>query len=259
MKSIDEIFKHSSIKPVSFMGFYREHQIGILGTVAFHMILLIVFLLVKIDKFKEIKDMDLVLEFIEAPIEELPMEETESREVFLEKLIKMQLSLSNQAVNVDKLEEEISTEKYVEDYLKQLEEEKSNENKLKEEELDEFLNKDEIVPLEQKKTEEDKEKPEFTGPTTISYKFLSAPFNRVSVYLPVPVYKCQGYGEVEVLVNVSRTGKVTSASSKIIQASEDPECLQEIAEKYALRSIFRGNANAPSDHKAKINYVFIAQ
>ncbi len=256
MKKTDEIYSELR-SPFSIFRFYREHQIGILGTLAVHMIVLIVFLLVKIQSFKHINELDLVMDFVEIPVE-IPEEELESRAEFLERLIEQQLRASNQAVNANKLEEEISTEKYVEDFLRQMEEEKDEALKQKNAEMQEFLDQEDVVPVNDSRLNEE-EKPEFTGPTNISYEFLSEPLNRVSVTLPVPVYKCRGYGEVEVMVEVDNIGNVVSAKAKVISASEDPECLSEVSERYALRSVFRGNTTAPAKHKAKINYIFISQ
>jgi len=258
MKSNSEIFSELNGKPFSISHFFSEHQIGILGTLAFHMIILIIFLLVKIQSFKHIKDLDLVMEFIEVPVEEFLDEEKESREEFLERLIEQQLRASNQAVNEVKLEEEISTEKYVEDFLKKLEEERSEEWKKINEELENRLNHDDVVPVNEDLQEENKD-PEFTGPTNISYEFLTEPFNRVSVNLPIPVYKCRGYGKVEVLIEVNQLGNVVSAKPNVIEYSEDSQCLSEISEEFALRSVFRGDISAPAAHRAKITYIFISQ
>ncbi len=258
MSQTDDIFSELNGKPFSIFRFYREHQIGILGTVSIHMIVIIVFLLVKIQSFKHINELDMVMEFIEIPVEEDLDEEPESREEFLERLINQQLRASNQAVNEAKLEEEISTEKYVEKFLQELEEEKDEDWKKKNEEMQKILNQEDVIPINETIPEE-KENTEFSGPTNISYEFLSEPKNRVSVNLPVPVYKCRGYGEVEVLIVVDNIGNVTSAKATVISASEDPECLSDISEKYALRSVFRGDASAPSQHRAKIHYTFVSQ
>lgn len=258
MKSNSEIFSELNAKPFSIVRFIREHQIGVMGTLAFHMILLIIFLLVKIQSFKHVKDLDLVMEFIEVPVEEFLAKEPESREEFLERLIERQLRASNRAVNESKLEEEISTEKYVEDFLKQLDEERSEEWKKTNEELQNLLAEKDVVKVNEDLAEEQQE-PEFTGPTNIGYEFLSEPFNRVSVNLPIPVYKCRGYGKVEVLIEVNRLGNVVSAKAIVINASEDSPCFSEIAEEFALKSIFRGDYSAPADHRAKITYIFISQ
>ncbi|MCF8381427.1 MAG: hypothetical protein K9H49_17775 [Bacteroidales bacterium] len=258
MKSNNEIFSELNGRPFSLGRFFREHQIGILGTLAFHMILLIIFLLVKIQSFQKVMDLDLVMEFIEIPVEEFLEKEPESREEFLERLIEQQLRASNRAVNEAKLEEEISTEKYVEDFLKKLEEERSEEWKKANEEMEKLLNQQDVVKENEPQPDE-KVVPEFSGPTNISYEFLSEPFNRVSVNLPIPVYKCRGYGKVEVLVEVNRLGNVVSAKANVIDASEDSPCFSEIAEEFALKSVFRGDNSAPADHRAKITYIFISQ
>lgn len=258
MKSNSEIFSELNGRPFSISRFFKNHQIGIMGTGAFHMIILIIFLLVKIQSFKHIKDLDLVMEFIEIPIEEFLEEEPESREEFLERMIEQQLRASNQAVNEAKLEEEISTEKYVEDFLKLLEAERSEEWKKINKELENLLSQEDVV-LVNEETKEEEMVPEFTGPTNISYEFLSEPFNRVSVNLPIPVYKCRGYGKVEVLIEVNNLGNVVSAKPDVIDASEDSQCLSKIAEEFAMRSVFRGDNSAPADHRAKITYIFISQ
>ena len=260
MKNTDEIFSNISRKPFSIRKFITEHQIGILGTLAFHMILLILFLGMKIQDYKETSSLDVIFEFEEelSPEEQARLEEEQERAEYYERLLEQQLNAGNRAVNESKLEEELSTEKYVEDLLKELESQKSEDEKLTEEILDEYLNQEDIV-LVNEELPEDKQNKEFRGPTNISYVFLEAPLKRVSVNLPPPVYKCRGFGVVEVSVSVNRTGNVVSAKGKVIEASEDPECLSSVAEKYALQSLFRGDAGAPADHKAVITYRFVAQ
>lgn len=260
MKSPDEIYGDIARKPFSLKEFLKRHQIGLLGTLAFHMIILIVFLLMKIQDYKEISSLDLVFDFQEEPSpEELAKQQEEKeRAEYYERLLNQQLNAGNQAVNIDKLEEEISTQKYVEDFMKQLNEQKSDEDKLSEDVLDDILNMDDLT-LETVKPEQDTEKEEFRGPTNITYAFLDEPKNRVSVNIPVPVYKCQGFGEVEVLVHVNRLGNVVYAKPTVLEASEDPGCLSEVAERYARRAVFRGDPNAPAEHRARITYRFIAQ
>ncbi|NQU51379.1 MAG: hypothetical protein HQ522_02455, partial [Bacteroidetes bacterium] len=134
----------------------------------------------------------------------------------------------------------------------------SEEWKKTNEELKNLLDKKDIAVLNEKPAEEEKST-EFTGPTNISYEFLSEPFNRVSVNLPIPVYKCRGYGKVEVIIEVNKLGNVVSAKPNVIEASEDSPCFSKIAEEFALKSIFRGDNSAPADHRAKITYIFISQ
>jgi hypothetical protein len=260
MQNSDKIFEGLENKPFSLRRFINDHKVGILGTVAFHLIILIVFLLVKIQSLKEVNDLDIVLEYVEMPdpvsLEEEEMEET--REEYISRLLEQQLRQSNRAVNVSQLEEEISTDNYVDEVMQELEEQRSEDWLKQQEELNQILNSEDIVPVEPE-PEPDEEEQEFQGPTNINYEFLEAPLDRKSRRLPVPVYKCQGFGVVEVNITVNNSGKVTSAKANVIEATRDPECLAEVAERFALLSSFRGDLSAPSNQRGKIIYSFVAQ
>jgi CRISPR/Cas system-associated protein Cas5 (RAMP superfamily) len=256
MQKTDKILEGFESKPFSMAAFIRDHKVGILGTIAFHLIILIILLLVKIQSLKEINDLDIVLEYMEMPEPVSPQEE-ESREELLSRLLEQQLRQSNQAVNISQLEEEISTENYVDEVMKDLEEQRSEEWLKQQEELTKILDSEDLVPVEPEP--ENEEEKEFTGPTNINYEFLETPFDRKSRRLPVPVYKCQGFGVVEVNITVNNAGKVTSAKANVLEATQDPQCLAEVAERFALMSSFRGDLSAPQNHSAKIIYSFVAQ
>jgi hypothetical protein len=258
MKGSREISEIYNQKAFSIRAFIQDHKVGILGTIAFHLLVLIILLLFKIQSYKDIRDLDLVLEYLETPQEPAPEEQTpEDREAMLSRLFEQQLRQSNRAVNVSKLEEEISTENYVEEVMKDLEAERTEEWLRQQEELQKILNKEDLVPVEPEIEKE--ESPEFQGPTNISYEFLEAPYNRKSLRLPIPVYKCRGFGVVEVSITVNNAGEVTSAKTKVIEATQDPECLAEVARRFALQSTFRGDFGAPAVHTGKITYSFVAQ
>lgn len=261
MEDTDKIIESLGKKSFSLREFIRDHKVGIMGTVAFHLFLLIVFLLVKIQSLKEIQDLDIVLEYVETqqevPQDDEEMEET--REEYINRLLEQQLRQSNQAVNVSKLEKEISTDNYVEDVMKELEDQRSEEWLEQQEELNKVLNSEDLVPVKPEPEISDDEEKEFTGPTNINYEFMVAPYDRKSRYLPVPVYKCQGFGVVEVAITVDRSGNVTGAKANVIEATSDPECLAEVAERFAKMSTFRGDLNAPSEQSGKIIYSFVAQ
>ncbi len=260
MKRSEEIYEGLGGKSFSLKQFINEHKVGLLGTIAFHLILLIAFLLIDIQSLKkEASELDIVFEFVEEQEQELEAEEAEeTREEMISRLLDQQLRQSNRAVNVKKLEEEISTDKYVEEVMNELESERSEEWLKQQEELQKIMNKEDLVPVEPT-PEKDEDEKEFTGPTNITYEFLSAPFDRKSFDLPVPVYKCRGFGIVEVSIEVNHSGDVTSAKANVIEATEDPGCLAEVAEKFALRTKFRTDFNAPSNHRGKIVYSFVGQ
>lgn len=226
------------------------------------MFLLIVFLLIKIQGFKQNLDLDITLDYTQQVTEQpqLPKYElTAVEQAYLEKLLAQAGNATNRATNTsEKLDKEISTENFVDEYLKQLDEARSEDWRKQQEEINNRLDQPDYVPPlfdEKKEVEMD----EYSGPSNISYEFLEAPFNRYKVYLPVPVYKCQGEGTVFVNILVDQTGKVISAESSLSQDYLDKDCLLEVARNYALRTRFEGKFNAPKNHRARIIYNFIPQ
>jgi len=227
-----------------------------------HMFLLIVFLLIKIQGFKQNSDLDISLDYSQVVSEEVQpakYELTPSEKAYLDRLIAQAENPSNQASNVsERLEKEISTESFVNEYLNQLNDQRSEEWRKQQEEINNQLQQPDYVPPvfdEKKEIEMDN----YSGPSNISYEFLSAPFNRFKTYLPVPVYKCQGEGTVIVTIEVDQSGKVVSANPELTQDFADKDCLLEVARNYAMKTRFEGNINAPKSHKARIIYTFIPQ
>jgi hypothetical protein len=261
LRETEKIYSEFYKEPFSIRKFFNDHAIGVMGTIAFHMILLIIFLLIKMQSFKDTNELDLLLEFADVPeqvVEELPKEQM-SEEEYYQKLLEQQLNASNRASNSDeKLEEEISTENYVDEVMKELDETRSEEWLREQEDMLKKLNQEDIVPINEEEESEKKED-NFTGPTNISYQFLEDPKDRRSLHMPIPVYKCRGFGVVEVRVSVDQLGNVTSAKANVLEASEDPDCLSEVAERYARMSSFRGSNIAPTNQIAIISYRFIAQ
>jgi hypothetical protein len=225
---------------------------GILGTILFHLVLILFFLLVKVGDVRrkqveyfpiefeeELVDIEELIKEIESMRAEIPVLEEEVRR--------------NIALNVaDKINDQISTEKYIEE----LKEELGIEN------LEQYLDRslpddDNISYNEEQKADEDEEgdtDEDYSGPTTVTY-FLE---NRFKKYLPIPVYTCKGGGLVKVDIVVNQKGKVISTS--ISEESETREqCLLETALKYALRTKFNTDYNADPRQNGYIMYQFIPQ
>jgi hypothetical protein len=226
------------------------------------MFLLIVFLLIKIQGFRQNADLDISLDYSQVVTEEVQpakYELTTSEKAYLDKLIAQAENSSNQASNVsERLEKEISTENFVGDYLKELDAQRSDDWRKQQEEINNRLQQpDYVAPVFDEKKEVEMDN--YSGPSNISYEFLNAPFNRFKTYLPVPVYKCQGEGTVIVTIEVDQTGKVVSADPQLSQDFADKDCLLEVARNYAFNTRFEGNISAPKNHKARIIYTFIPQ
>ena len=225
---------------------------GILGTIIFHLVLVLFFLLVKVGDVRRKQMEYFPIEFEEElmDIEEI-IKEIESMQAEIEPL--EEELRRNIAVNVaDKMNDRISTEKYIEE----LKEEMGIED------LEQYLDRslpdeDNISYSEEQKADEDEEsdtEEEYSGPTNVTY-FLE---NRSKKYLPIPVYTCKGGGLVVVDIIVNPKGKVIATS--ISNDSDTREqCLLETALKYALRTRFNTDYNAESRQKGYISYQFIPQ
>jgi hypothetical protein len=95
----------------------------------------------------------------------------------------------------------------------------------------------------------------YKGPTNIYFDLA----NRNQVNLYVPVYKCQGNGQVVVNITVNQSGEVEDASIDK-QKSDYDECLFDAAYYAALHSSFNIDlAHAPAKQKGSITYLFVAQ
>jgi hypothetical protein len=262
LNQTEKIFEQLEYRPFSLARFFRNNIRGILATLMVHMFLIIVFLLIKIQGFKQTLDLDISLDYSQQVVEQpqvINTQLTPGEQAYLDKLLSQAGSMSNRASNTsENLEKEISTENFVDEYLKQLNDARSEEWKKQQEEINNQLQQPDYVPPvfdEKKEVEMD----DYSGPSNISYEFLEAPFNRFKTYLPVPVYKCQGEGTVLVNITVDQTGKVISAVPGLTRDYPDKDCLLEVARNYALNTRFEGNVSAPKNQKARITYNFIPQ
>jgi hypothetical protein len=95
----------------------------------------------------------------------------------------------------------------------------------------------------------------FAGNAIVSYDMGG----RRMLRLPIPAYKCQGYGKVTIEIEVNQRGIVTSAKIAETEASLNESCLPNSAYEAALSSRFMANDKAPSIQKGFIYYTFIAQ
>ncbi len=225
---------------------------GILGTILFHLVLVLLFLLVKVGDVRrkqmeyypiefeeELVDIEEIIKEIESMRAEIPTLDDEVRR--------------NIALNVaDKINDQISTEKYIEE----LKEELGIENL--EQYLDRSLPDEDNISYSEEQEADETEKPdsdeEYSGPTNVTY-YLE---NRFKKYLPIPVYTCKGGGLVRVDIIVNQKGKVISTSISAESETRD-QCLFETALKYAVRTRFNTDYDADPRQEGYIMYQFIPQ
>jgi hypothetical protein len=220
---------------------------GVLGTVAVHLLVLIIFLITRIEKVHDVHQEPIVIEFDEELYKTLDqmMKESQPQDSKVEDL--SQAEIKNIAVNTaNQLEEKINTEKYIEDLKQELDIDDINKQ------LDRSLGTDPVVS-EDREPEKIKEKNAYKGPTRIEYDLGG----RGHRYIYRPIYKCQGNGKVKVAITVNPEGVVIDA--KILSTNTNEICIQETAIASAQQSLFEIDLNADPKQRGTISYEFVAQ
>lgn len=234
--------------------FFEENITGILATIAFHLFLFVVFLIIKITASSSTAEGEILIDFsemeeIQDMMDQLEKQDEQDKEGFEE--LYEQIKMSNAASNLDaKFEEEISTEKFVEEVM--------DENNI--DDLNPDIPDEGLLSFDEN---EQKEKPDnntekistFKGKTSIMYDLK----NRTGKYLHVPVYKCETGGTVVVNIAVNQKGKVVSASINQKSTTDFLSCLEEAAINSAYKSFFNTDYNAAARQGGTITYIFRAQ
>lgn len=222
---------------------------GIAGTVIFHLVLLIVILTVKLGDVKTKHQELLTIEFAEdnyKPIEQI----IEERKAKADKIQQLdQKTLSNIASNTaDKLNKDISTEKYIKEVMKELGMEEINPK------YDNSLPDDPELAAEKNKKEEKEETSQNFGPTRIEYNLEDGRRHR---RLDRPIYRCEGGGIVVVQIAIDQEGYVIDA--KLVSSTSSDPCVTETALESAKKCVFKTSFNSPKKVNGTIKYIFVAQ
>ena len=250
-----------SYGPKNIREFVRTNLVAILCTIILHLLVAIILVQLKVGGLKEDRELGVMLDFTEEKtLEDLLNEENiVVPPEWIEQVFEARQEASNRAVNLnDKLNQDISTEEFMNELLDELEAQKDEDFIQNREKLKEIISSKvyEQEAIEQQDSED--EEP-FTGPTTITYEFLEPPLNRSKRHLTIPVYRCEGSALVLVDITVRPDGSVASADVQSARTESDPSCFIDAAREAALSSIFRSASDAPEKQRARISYQFIAQ
>jgi hypothetical protein len=222
---------------------------GILGTVAVHLLVLIIFLVARLDKVRDVHQESIVIEFDEEEYKTLKQLMEERKNLLSDVQDLSSSDAKNIAVNTaNQMEEEISTDKYLEQLKEELGIDELNQQ------LDRSLNDLEIESESGKKKNPDEEENKvYSGPTRIEFSLEG----RTARYIHIPVYKCQGMGKVMVDIIVNQQGEVISTA--LASATTDETCIIETAIHSASISLFNIDTHAEAKQKGTISYEFVAQ
>ena len=255
---IDSFIKRHIRKMKVFFGKRRssEDKAGFYITVIFHLTVIIVLLSYQINT-QLLKEESFVLDFskqeeIERRIEEEIFKEDISRR--LDELIEMSRHSGEPVRNIavdagSALKDDRNTD--ADELYKEAE---RLAQELKSGHAVEEDAREETVELPSQNRKEDKEKKEYTGPSVLSYTLDG----RKASHLNIPAYRCNGGGDVTVIITVDPQGRVVNA--KVMdEVSSSDQCLRNFAIRAARLSRFNAKTDAPPRQTGEILYRFIAQ
>ncbi len=236
---------------------------AVMATIIIHLIVAIIFISVKISALQREMAAEIILSFDR----ELTEEEIE-KALELAKSDKFQAMSPDEMVNVIKNIADRPLDIDPKDYERMVMEEMVKSGLLNEKNfIEERDSREEDgageIPIPGEKIEpqltEKKEKPDekgtFAGPTRIYYDLAG----RHHTFLPIPIYKCEGAGQITIAIVVDQSGRVIKAEpASRLSNTKDP-CLTETAREYASKALFNRDLSAPEKQAGYITFVFVAQ
>jgi hypothetical protein len=241
---------------------------GILGTLILHLIAGIIFMSLQLISVQKKLAAEYVVELAPEPDPAIKKEKvTEAPATTVEKALKGDEVMLNIARNLaSKSEEKINPRDYIDKVKEELiksgklgvdnyidEQKKASESK-GDENL--TIKKDTLSKkIDNKPSESQKMAANFKGPTRIFYDL----FGRTHMYLPLPIYKCEGSGRVVLSIEVDQNGNVQKAQIAERESTASDPCLIETAINTALLSRFNPDASSPRIQIGMLTYQFVAQ
>lgn len=237
-----------------------DRKYGIMGTIAFHMILAICLLFTNIHTIKEEVRQEIVMDFdqnIDKKIEKLKkevkkkqVERTNKNEEAVNKLLKS-IAVNENIKSKAKTSKTQDVDKLIKNIQKELDAKRGaigkKHSKTYKADSIKYHRDETARKLDSIQTVY------YSGPSSVSYNLKG----RHKEYLPIPVFKCEDSGLVKVEIVVNSNGRVHSA--RILEngtRTEDP-CLWDTALDAAKRSRFSTSKN--TSQKGTITYNFIKQ
>ena len=235
----------------------KDERPGLYITVIFHLTVIIVLLLYQIDSTIR-REESFVLDFSKQEEIERRKEEAEFKEDIskrLDELIAAAKSSStpirNIAVDASQLKDDRGTdaEQLYKDAERLAKDLKNGQKDAIEEDA-----RNETVELPSQNKKDDSKAKEYSGPSVVSYTLDG----RKASHLKIPAYRCNGGGDVTVIITVNNGGNVVGAKVMDSLSSSD-QCLRNFAVRAARLSKFSASQTAPPNQTGEIVYRFIAQ
>lgn len=247
---------------------YDSRLVGIFGTVIIHLIAAIIFMLFKIGSQQKIITEQFTVEF--APQVTLPDPGNKEQVINLpsssvEKVLQGDKEMLNIARNLaNKSDPKVDPKEYIDMVKNELiksgrlgAENFIDEQKTKTDGNEDISMEDAGIakPKPDKPTPSQELAANYKGPTRIYYDLKG----RNHIYLPIPIYMCEGSGKVTLAISVNQRGEVESAKVIESESTTTDQCLIETAVNTAMVSRFNPDINAPKSQSGTLTYHFVAQ
>jgi hypothetical protein len=240
------------------LNFVRENINGILGTVIFHLVIIVVIMATRLSTSEFRSEESILIQF------QHDISEEEFRQL-TESLMEAQTEESGRRQALRNLAVNIAERRPVADEFRDMSPEQMADLDRR---MNEILNNAangimpeldrpeiDFEPVEIIRNKEDETDEPYSGPTTITYDLPG----RRHLRIPVPVYKCPGGGIAEVSIAVNRQGQVVSADIKEKAGTFNERCIFEMALEAALASRFDQSSGAPPVQNGTITFYFQQQ
>ena len=241
---------------------------GLLGTLIIHLIAGIIFMSLQLSSLQKAISKQYEVELAPEPETVVKMKKIiEVPATSVEKVLKGDEEMLNIARNLSsKPAEKINAS----DYIDKVKDELIKSGKLgvdnyidEQKKLNESKGDENIMVKKDTISEKVKAKPKasqemaanYKGPTRIYYDLIG----RNHLYLPIPIYKCEGSGKVVLSIEVDQNGVVEKAQIAERESTATDPCLVETAINTALLSRFNPDASSPRIQLGMLTYEFVAQ
>jgi hypothetical protein len=246
--------------------FLERHAIGILTTIMFHLLVITVFLIIRFQEQKQQTENRIELNLLDPQeiIKEMEEMKKEAKTLSEKEFVKA-MEQEYLGSNVPKNEAEPDAKKSIDDMVKNIQDELGIKDYAQaEREKDKEVSK--IEKVEKKEVKEVQQKPQWTrdgsgamfydgGATKVKYYLV----DRMHIYMPIPIYQCQGSGKVVLDILVNRNGYVVAANVNEKESQIPEECIREVALRNASITRFNEKPSAPEKQSGRITYTFVAQ
>jgi hypothetical protein len=246
---------------------YDGRHVAIFGTVIIHLIIGILFMSFQLSTLQKNLSENFEMEFAPEEAMETKQKLAELTEMSVEKILQGDEEMLNIARNLaNKPDVKIDPA----DYINMVKDELIKSGKLGVDNFIDDKNKQDELKEEDKVSidnenieKNDASKPKasqamaanYKGPTRIYYDLAG----RTHVYLPIPIYKCQGSGKVVLAIEVNQKGIVEKADIIANESTTTDICLIETALATALLTRFNGDLSSPKTQEGTLSYQFVAQ